>query len=1423
MLDADIRLRLMQQLDVLSFSDRVARILGYKREDVLSSALSLHTLIHSEDLADLVALFSPAASSRTGEIRLRIHGADGRIRCMRFRYLREETHNALVELTLHLSAPTDQAPFETPAATDMLTLLDNLEQSACLKDRDHVIRQVNRTFRSLFPDSGRDFVGRTDYDLFPEDYADKAYAAERRIFSGEAATRFAVEVSERRGPRRSFENRSLPVHNERGQVEWVCSVVADVTARTRAEELLRVSKEVVKDAHRIAGLGTFVADVPAGAWTASDALYAMLGLASDCARTISIWSDLVHPDDLARVVSHCGDLMMHKKPKAECELRFIRQSDRQVRWAKVEIEAEFNAEGRVRTLSGVIHDITQRKHAEAKIGESSALLQLFIHNAPTGLAMFDREMRYISASRRWMEDRGLNEWEVMGRSGYEVHPNHPPLWADDHQLALSGQAGTFREDCFVDQHGVKRWVYRMVVPWWEGAAVGGIVVFSEDITAQKRSSEALRKSEESLREAQQIAGVGSYLFDVGADSWTSSEALDTILGIDSAYARTRDTWLDLVHPDERSRMAAYVTNDVIGRGVPFDTEYRIIRPANGAARWVHGRGKVDYDSTGKPAFLRGTIQDITDRRRAEDSLRESRRILQIFIEHAPAAIAMFDREMRYMAVSRRWMESYNLGDQIVIGRSHYEIFPEIPESWKEAHRRGLAGEGLRVEQELFERADGRKHWIRWELLPWYKSDESIGGIVLFTEDISALKESADRLQLAASVFTHTSESILITDAQGAILDVNDAFSRITGYTREDVLGKNPRVLNSGRQPREFYADLWAQLKEKGQWSGEIWNRGNSGQILPGMLTISAVPDETGRPKQYVGLFSDLSPIKEREHQLKQIAHFDTLTGLPNRALLADRLRQAMAQAHRVGRMLAIAYLDLDDFGAINERHGHIVGDQVMNDIVQRMTSVLHGADTLARVGGDEFAAVFLDLANLEEGLELAAKIRDVITEPVQLADTTLRLSASVGVSFYPQEDEVEPDQLLRQADQAMYFAKLSGKGRFHVFDPNLDRHMRGRHEDLQRIREALRAEEFELHFQPKVNMRTGTVLGAEALIRWRHPEHGLLLPEHFLPVVEGNALIIELGEWVILSALAQIETWRSQGLDLPVSVNVDALQLQEPHFVEKLTALLARHPEVHPSKLELEVLESSAFDDVSQVSEVIRACSKIGVTFALDDFGTGYSSLAYLRRLPVDVLKIDRSFVHDMLDDPEDLTILEGVLVLANAFRRQAIAEGVETVDHGLMLLRLGCQIGQGFQIARPMRGNELPAWAAQWRPDPQWANVAEVDPANWPILHAGVEHRAWALHVEEFVQGRRAAAPAMDSHLCRLGIWLDTEKSSARGNIPAVHKLDALHQHLHAHANDTVAPRKMDDAAWRPEAIAHLHRLKDDLVNSLQQYVQSR
>jgi diguanylate cyclase (GGDEF)-like protein/PAS domain S-box-containing protein len=570
-------------------------------------------------------------------------------------------------------------------------------------------------------------------------------------------------------------------------------------------------------------------------------------------------------------------------------------------------------------------------------------------------------------------------------------------------------------------------------------------------------------------------------------------------------------------------------------------------------------------------------------------------------------------------------------------------------------------------------------------------------------DITVRKLSDEKIQLAASVFSHAREGIFITDAAGIIIDVNSAFTLITGYSRDEAIGQSPRLLKSGVQSEAFYAAMFAELKANDHWYGEVWNKRKGGELYAEMLTISEVRDARHQVTHYVAIFIDITTLKEHEKQLEHIAHFDALTNLPNRVLLADRMHQAMVQAQRRGQTLAVAYLDLDGFKLINDTYGHDAGDQLLVAVSQAVKQAMREGDTLARIGGDEFVAVLADLTDANDCESTLNRLLAAAAKPMSFGDFQLQVSASLGVTFFPQADPVDADQLMRQADQAMYQAKLSGKNRYHVFDAVQDRSVRGLNERIDELARALVHQEFVLYYQPKVNLRSGQVVGTEALIRWQHPGKGLLSPALFLPVIEDHALSVTLGDWVIDAALRQLADWLSQGLTLPVSVNVSARQLQCEDFVQKLRDALAQYPSVAPAMLTLEVLETSVLEDLGRIAEIISECFCLGVTCALDDFGTGYSSLTYLKHLPVTLIKIDQSFVRDMLADPDDLSILEGVISLAHAFKREVIAEGMETPEHGARLLQLGCELAQGYGIARPMPAADVPHWLATWQPDPAW------------------------------------------------------------------------------------------------------------------------
>jgi diguanylate cyclase (GGDEF)-like protein/hemerythrin-like metal-binding protein/PAS domain S-box-containing protein len=818
------------------------------------------------------------------------------------------------------------------------------------------------------------------------------------------------------------------------------------------------------------------------------------------------------------------------------------------------------------------------------------------------------------------------------------------------------------------------------------------------------------------------------------------------------------------------------------------------------------------------------MQELVHQKQLETQLLQQSGFLKTLIQTLPDLVWLKDPDGAYLACNSRFEDFLGTPEEKILGNSDIDLMSaEEAAFFRRQDSQTVKHGETRVTENWFTFADGHRELLEITKTPMVDQQGSLIGILGIGHDITECRSREDKLRQAACVFESAREGIMITNPDGVILDVNRAFCQITEYSREEVLGKNPRLLASGRHQRAFYESMWQQLLQHGHWSGEIWNRRKSGEVYVELLTITTVYDEQQNIKHYTGLFSDITSYKDQQKKLEQNAHYDALTRLPNRTLLADRLNQAMLQARRKNSLVGVVYLDLDGFKQINDEHGHDVGDQLLIQLSERLKQVLREGDTLSRLGGDEFVAVLPDIADHAVSIHVIERLQAAAATPVNLIGEELEVTASLGVTFYPQVEKLDPDQLLRQADQAMYQAKQSGKNRYHIFDEAHDRSVRGYHENLDRVRAALDQDEMTLYYQPKVNMQTGQILGMEALIRWQHPQRGLLLPGAFMFVVDSQPIAIQLGEWVLEKALQQISIWRRAGQPLKVSVNIDALHLQQPSFMDKLCELLALYPEVIPGDLELEVLETSALKDVKKISEIIMDCRVLGIGFALDDFGTGYSSLTYLKRLPAGLLKIDQSFVQDMLEDPEDLAILEGVLGLATSFRRKIIAEGVETLAHGEMLLKLGCLLGQGYAIARPMPADQVLSWLEKWKPHETWQNTKKLSRDDHALLFAAVEHRAWVSKLIHYLDGDLSIPPNLDKHQCQFGLWLDGHGKRRYADTPYLQQIIAVHDAIHQFADMLVAKKWDHRDEQLVEEIGLLKANRETLLSLLNDLLQQK
>ncbi|WP_017906714.1 putative bifunctional diguanylate cyclase/phosphodiesterase [Pseudomonas asplenii] len=558
---------------------------------------------------------------------------------------------------------------------------------------------------------------------------------------------------------------------------------------------------------------------------------------------------------------------------------------------------------------------------------------------------------------------------------------------------------------------------------------------------------------------------------------------------------------------------------------------------------------------------------------------------------------------------------------------------------------------------------------------------------------------------AAAIFSET-------DLNGRITYVNEPFCAISGYSREELLGQNHRMLNSGFHPSEFFDDMWRTLSRGQVWKGEVCNRAKDGSLFWLDSTMVPLLDEmTGQVRRYMSIRFDVSEKQRLLQTLQWRVGHDVLTGLPNRAFLSELLNQALDYARRERIPLAVCMLDLDGFKAVNDSYGHACGDALLVEVAARLRGIMRGEDVVARLAGDEFVLI---LRYVHDSQALRAALQRVlwaISAPYSIRGQEIHVYASIGVTLFPEDDE-DADTLLRHADQAMYMAKQGGRNRFHLFDVSLDQEIRATYQTVELIRQALAADELRLVYQPKVNLRTGQVLGFEALVCWQNPQRGLLDAHEFLPPVAQTDVVGEIGEWVIDGVLAQIQAWRRAGYNWPVSLNIAARHFQRADFVARLQALLSRYAEVPAQMLDLEIVESVAIENIQRVSQCLQACQALGVRFSLDDFGTGYSSLSYLKRLPTQTIKIDRSFVRDILHDQDDLALTTAIIGLARAFGREVIAEGLETAEQGQLLISLGCDVAQGEFIARPMAAREVPGWVAAFVPSPLWRDT----PGTLPI-----------------------------------------------------------------------------------------------------------
>lgn len=949
-------------------------------------------------------------------------------------------------------------------------------------------------------------------------------------------------------------------------------------------------------------------------------------------------------------------------------------------------------------------DVTAHRAAEAALVKSNQEFSLIFDNALIGIS-YQRNRVILRSNRRMEEIFGFPEGGLIGQSTrvlFCCEEDWKNAWVQiSSQLSSDGSfEGELR---YCKRDGTPIWVHivgRTIPSPDEGET--WIWTYA-DITARRAAEAALIQSNREYASIFENAMIGiSYMRD--RVFLRCNRRLEEIFGYPPGGLIGKSSRL-LFDSDEEWAEVGRRVYETTKAGDFFSGEISY-RRGDGQRICVNARGRL-VEQAGEYIWI-WTHEDVTRRVLAEEALRKSNleleqrvaertielsqqlHFLKQLIETIPGPIFYKDAQARYLGCNSAFVDFIGIAADDLVGKTPHDIAPaELAEKYLAADRALLDKPGTQIYESPVRYANGEIRDVMFHKAAFYQPDGAVGGLVGFMLDITERKRMEAGLRQAATVFDSSAEGVTITSPDGTIVAVNRAFTEITGYSEEEVIGKNPRMLQSGRHGKEFYRDMWTAVGRTGRWQGEVWNRCKDGRLFPEWLTISAVKDAHGEVTHYVGVFSDITAIKTAYEQLNYQAHHDPLTGLPNRLLLEDRLHVALQRARREQTGLAVLFVDLDRFKTINDSLGHDVGDRVLCEVAERMNKLIRGSDTVARLGGDEFLILMEGVGDANTASSVADKILENLRKtPVSLGQEFF-VGVSIGISLFPQDGD-DSTTLIKRADVAMYRAKQRGRNTYEFFVPELTDSSLERFHLETELRRAIEREEFRVYLQPQFALGTGRLIGAEALVRWMHPEQGLLYPGKFIPLAEESGLIVAIGEWVQLTACKCWAEWTQRGLNPGVvSINVSGVEFRRGRIQEIVRKTLDT-TRLAPAQLELEITESAVMNQAESGIRVLNDLREMGIRLAIDDFGTGYSSLAYLKRLPLNKLKVDQSFVRGLPGNAEDCAIARAVIALGHSLQLTIIAEGVETFEQSAFLLDEGCDEIQGYLRGRPMSIDEF-------------------------------------------------------------------------------------------------------------------------------------
>jgi diguanylate cyclase (GGDEF)-like protein/PAS domain S-box-containing protein len=1043
---------------------------------------------------------------------------------------------------------------------------------------------------------------------------------------------------------------------------------------------LAESERRLRDILDNAPISTGIATLPEGRITQVNQAYcSLLGYSAEEMKRLTV-RDITHPDDREATAAYMQQLLDGERNVVRVEKRFMHKDGRSI-LTETTVTLHIDDKGN-RYAIAQLQNIEERKQFEEQLRQSENKFHTLFESANDCLMLLTADGRIADINRVGHERLGYTKEEMLGRRISEFDPPEFSPRVPERVAAIMRDGQAAFESAHVRKDGSR-------MPVEINATLvelnGEKVLFSiiRDITEHKAAEQALRASEAQYRAVIETSADGFWIVDMEG----------RLLEVNDAYAQltgySREELLSMRIPDieviERPEETAAHIEKIMREGHDrFETVHRAkdgrLLPVEIVVNFWH--------EVSDRLFV--FVVDIAERKAAEQTLRASEAQYRSVIETSANGFWIVDMEARLLEVNDAYVQlsGYSREELLSMRIPDLEV-TERPEETA-AHIEKILREGHDRFETIHRAKDGRLLPVEIVSNFW---PEVSGRLFVFITDITERKKSIEHINLLARVFEDSVEAMLITDAENNITDVNAAFTQLTGYTPEEVIGKNPNILSSGAQTPEFYREMWRRLLNEGYWQGEIWDRRKDGSTYPKLLSISVVRNARGDIVNHIASFTDISERKRAENEIRQLAYFDTLTGLHNRLSLITQLEQELARARRNQKQLALMFIDLDRFKVINDTLGHRIGDGLLVEVAGAIRNTIRESDLVARLGGDEFVVLLTDIPHIDEAGVVAGKLTNRISRPYIIDGNTIYTSPSIGISAYP-EDGTDVSMLMQHADLAMYHAKSSGGNQFQFFDAAMNDKAVERLHVENRLRRAVEYGELELYYQPQITL-DGRILGVEALTRWNHPEQGLLLPDKFIPVAEETGLILPIGRWVLETACRQLRRWRDKGLPLQkVAINLSAQEFLQDAFVESVTHIIA-DAGVRPHHIELEITESIAINNPDHVISTMNAMKAAGIRIAMDDFGIGYSSLSYLKLLPIDLLKIDRSFIRDLESDRDNQAIIKSTIELAHALGIEVAAEGVETEWQATALASHGCDLRQGYYYSKPLPVDELERFLA--------------------------------------------------------------------------------------------------------------------------------